>query len=48
MVLNTKKRDIKTRLVPLLLSAGVILVDQLSKIIVIHTIPKGGVGPRHR
>ena len=42
MVLNTKKRDIRSRLVPLLLSAGVILVDQLSKIVVIHTIPKGG------
>lgn len=42
MVLNTKKRDIKSRLVPLLLSAGIIMVDQLAKIAVILSIPKGG------
>jgi signal peptidase II len=43
MILNTKKRDIRTRLVPLVLSAGVILVDQAAKIAVILTIPKGKV-----
>ena len=48
MVLNTKKRDIKSRLVALVLSAGIILVDQVSKIIVIHTHPEGGNGQRHR
>jgi signal peptidase II len=42
MILNTKKRDIRTRLVPLILSAGIILVDQIAKIVVIRTIPKGG------
>jgi len=42
MILNTAKRDIRTRLVPLILSAGVILVDQVSKIVVVHSIPKGG------
>jgi len=41
MILNTKKRDIRSRLVPLLLSAGVILVDQIAKILVIRTIPRG-------
>jgi len=43
MVLNTKKRDIRSRLVPLLLSAGIILLDQLAKMVVIRTIPKGSV-----
>jgi len=43
MILNTKKRDIRSRLVPLVLSAGVILVDQIAKIVVIRTIPKGRV-----
>ena len=42
MVLNTKKRDVKSRLVTLILSAGIIIVDQVTKIIVVHTIPKGG------
>jgi signal peptidase II len=41
MILNTKKRDIRSRLVPLIISAGVILVDQVTKIAVIRTIPKG-------
>jgi signal peptidase II len=41
MVLNTKKRDVKSRLVTLILSAGIIIVDQVTKIIVVHTIPKG-------
>ena len=42
MVLNTKKRDVKSRLITLILSAGVIIVDQVAKIIVVHTIPRGG------
>jgi signal peptidase II len=42
MVLNTKKRDVKSRLVTLILSAGIIIIDQVTKIIVVHTIPKGG------
>jgi signal peptidase II len=41
MVLNTKKRDIKSRLLPLTLSAGIILVDQVTKIIVMHSVPLG-------
>ncbi|MGA2378205.1 MAG: signal peptidase II [Spirochaetia bacterium] len=43
MILNTKKRDIRSRLVPLILSAGIIVVDQIAKIVVIRTIPKGSV-----
>jgi signal peptidase II len=39
MVLNTAKRDIKSRLAPLILSAGIIAADQLAKIVVILTIP---------
>jgi signal peptidase II len=35
------KRDIKGRLLPLVLSAGVILADQVSKAIVVASIPKG-------
>jgi signal peptidase II len=42
MVLNTSKRDMKSRLPPLALSAGIILADQLAKLIVIWTIPLGG------
>ena len=43
MILNTTKRDIRTRLVPLILSAGIILVDQVAKIAVIRAIPKGRI-----
>jgi signal peptidase II len=43
MVLNTKKRDIRSRLLPLVLSAGIIVVDQVSKIIVSRSIALGGV-----
>lgn len=43
MILNTQKRDIRSRLVPLILSAGIIVVDQIAKIVVIRTIPKGSV-----
>jgi signal peptidase II len=42
MVLNTAKRDVKSRLITLILSAGIIIVDQIAKILIIHTIPKGG------
>src|SRR5512141_2902284 len=42
MVLNTAKRDIRSRLLPLVLSAGIIIADQVSKIIVIRAIPRGG------
>jgi signal peptidase II len=42
MVLNTKKRDVRSRLIPLILSAGIIIIDQVAKIIVIHTVPRGG------
>ena len=41
MVLNTAKRDIKSRLLPLVLSAGIILADQAAKLIVILTVPIG-------
>ena len=42
MILNTKKRDIRSRLLPLVLSAGIILLDQAAKLLVIATIPRGG------
>ncbi len=35
------KRDIKGRLLPLVLSAGIILADQVAKMIIIATIPRG-------
>ena len=38
MVLNTAKRDIKSRLLPLVLSAGIILADQAARLIVILTV----------
>ena len=41
MVLNTATRDIKPRLVPLILSAGIIVADQLAKLMVIWTVPLG-------
>jgi len=41
MILNTGKRDIRGRLLPLVLSAGIILADQVSKILVMHRIPRG-------
>lgn len=41
MILNMTKRDIRGRLLPLLLSAGVIVADQVAKIVVMHRIPKG-------
>ncbi len=41
MILNTKKRDVRSRLVPLILSAGVIIVDQISKILVVRSVPMG-------
>ena len=42
MVLNTAKQDMKSRLPPLILSAGIIAADQLAKFVVILTIPLGG------
>ena len=42
MIFNTKKRDIRSKLVPLILSAGIIVLDQVAKLIVIATIPTGG------
>ncbi len=43
MILPAKKtkRDIRPRLVPLVLSAGIILLDQLTKLLVTVLIPKG-------
>jgi signal peptidase II len=41
MILNTKKRDIRGRLLPLVLSAGIILLDQAAKIVAMHRIPRG-------
>jgi signal peptidase II len=41
MILNTKKRDIKSRLWPLTLSAGVIIADQIAKAIVLARVPRG-------
>ena len=41
MILNTKKRDIKSRLMPLILSAGIVILDQITKLIVLATVPKG-------
>ena len=41
MILNTRKRDLRPRLLPLVLTAGVILLDQVSKIVVVRSIPRG-------
>jgi len=41
MILNTTRRDIRGRLLPLVLSAGIILADQVSKAIIIASIPQG-------
>ena len=41
MLVTKKKRDIRPRLWPLILSAGVMIADQVTKIIVIRTIPLG-------
>jgi signal peptidase II len=43
MILNRKKRDIKSRLMPLILSAGVVVIDQAAKLIVLATVPRGVV-----
>ena len=42
MILNTKKRDIRSRLFPLSLSAGIILLDQIAKITVLNTVARTG------
>jgi signal peptidase II len=39
MILNTAKRDIRPRLWPFILSAGIILADQAAKIAVLKLIP---------
>jgi signal peptidase II len=41
MILNTKKRDIRSRLMPLILSAGIVILDQAAKLVVLATVPKG-------
>ncbi len=41
MLIGKKTRNVKARLLPLTLSAGIILLDQITKIIVMHTVPKG-------
>jgi signal peptidase II len=45
MLLNVQKRDMKPRLVSLILSAGVILIDQATKLIVTLTVAPGGSVP---
>jgi len=45
MLIGKKKRDIKSRLLPLTLSAGIILIDQITKIIILRVVPKGRVIP---
>ena len=41
MIFNTRKRDFRSRLLPLILSAGIILLDQATKLLIIFTVPKG-------
>lgn len=41
MLIGKKTRNVKARLLPLTLSAGIILLDQITKIIVMHSVPKG-------
>jgi signal peptidase II len=41
MLLTKKKRDLKPRLITLALSAGIILLDQISKLVVTLAIPAG-------
>jgi signal peptidase II len=41
MLIGRKKRDVKSRLLPLSLSAGIILVDQIAKLLVMRFVPKG-------
>ena len=45
MLLNVQKRNMKPRLVALLLSAGIILLDQATKLIVVLTVPRGRAIP---
>ena len=42
MIFNTRKRDFRSRLLPLILSAGIIVLDQVAKLIVIAAVPRGG------
>jgi signal peptidase II len=41
MLIGKKKRDVKSRLLPLTLSAGIIVIDQIVKIIIMRVVPKG-------
>jgi signal peptidase II len=41
MLLNVQKRDMKPRFVSLILSAGIILLDQVTKLLVTLTVPQG-------
>ena len=41
MLLNVQKRDMKPRLVSLILTAGIIILDQATKLIVSLSIPRG-------
>jgi signal peptidase II len=41
MILDTRKRNMRSRLFPFILSAGIILLDQVTKLIVVRTIPVG-------
>jgi signal peptidase II len=45
MLIGKKPRNVKSRLLPLTLSAGIILLDQVAKIIVMHAVPKGRIIP---
>ncbi len=45
MLLNVQKRNMKPRLVALLLTAGVILIDQATKLLVVLTVPRGHAVP---
>ena len=41
MLLNVQKRDMRPRLVSLILSAGIIILDQATKLIVTLSVPRG-------
>ena len=45
MLLNVQKRDMKPRLTALALTAGIIVLDQATKLIVALTIPRGKIVP---
>ena len=41
MLLNVQKRDMKPRLIPLVLAAAIIVIDQATKLLVTLIIPRG-------